>query len=75
MTLQPDTSTDLLGQAVRLLGILVVRGMPDSLGQTDRILVLNSAGLAQDVIAKLLGVSSKTVANRISEAKTKSANR
>lgn len=64
-----ESSTELLGQIVRLLGILVVRSMPDGSSQTDKILLFHAAGLSNTTIADLTGAAAQTVRNRISEAK------
>ncbi len=68
---QAESSTELLDQIVRLLGLLVVRTMPEGSTQTDRILILHSAGLSTPTIVELTGAAPQTVANRLSEAKKK----
>lgn len=67
---QPESATELLNQAVRLLGILVVRGMPEGSSQADKILLLNSAALPARAIVELTGAAPQTVANRVSEARS-----
>ena len=69
MSNETDSIDELLRQVVRLLGILVVRGMPEDANQADKILLLNSAGLPNETIVELTGAAPQTVANRVSEAK------
>jgi len=67
-----ELSTDLLTQVVRLLGILVTKGLPkDQMTQGEQILLLSSAGMHPKEIADLLGTTAGTVSVRLSEAKKK----
>jgi len=67
-----EPSAELLNQVVRLLGILVIRGMPENSSQTDKILLLHSGGLPAPVIVEITGAAPQTVANRLSEARSAS---
>lgn len=60
----------LLEQSVKLLGILVTKGLPqDDMTQREQILLLASAGMEGKEIADLLGTTPGTVSVRLSEAK------
>lgn len=67
-----DRAAELLDQAVRLLGILVTKGLPaPGATQTDHIMLLASAGIQQRDIAKLLDINPNTVSARLSERNKK----
>ncbi len=68
---QDERTTQLLEQAVSLLGILVARSVPpdEKISQKDQIVLLAAAGLKPKQIADLLGTTPGTVSVRLAEAK------
>lgn len=53
----------------RLLALILFQGMDDDANSTQRALPLSRAGFKSKEIAELLGASTKTIENRLSEAR------
>ncbi len=76
MSPQEDRLVDLLERAVRLLTVLVTRGLPsEEQTQKDQILLLASVGMKPKEIADFLSTTPNTVSVALSTARKRASAR
>lgn len=76
MSILEDRVANLLERVVKLLTILVIKGLPDKEPtRKEQILMLSSVGLKPKEIAELLGTTPNTVSVALSTARKQTSNK